>query len=171
MATNLAFQKMALEFNALQRVIHYFTKERYVHIELEPGTAKLIQARVSELEPGKRNILAAFGSLAHCLNLYSLEVSILLKLDLALEALMASQMQRIFHAMHDSGTFTEDLVDELFSKIFGHYSKETLLKQLGSQESAEEKLQHICQGLNEHRTKQVKTSFVKHLETLNLTDQ
>lgn len=57
-----------------------------------------------------------------------MEIAITLKLKVSLSNLVSTNsLSRTFHAMHDSGAFNEENINEIISMIFAHYEKEELL--------------------------------------------
>ena len=96
-----------------------------MHLEVEPETTQLIEERVDSLEPDQKVAFKQYMTLAHCLHMYKTELQIMMHmLEKSLDDLLNdNSLNRIFHAMHDSGNFNEESITQLISMIFSHYSK------------------------------------------------
>ena len=74
------------------------------------------------------NPLKKYVMLLHALRQYKMEIAVTLKLKVTLSTLVNdNNLNRTFHAMHDSGAFNEENINEIISMIFAHYEKEELL--------------------------------------------
>ena len=84
--------------------------------------------------------------------MYKTELYIMMhKLEMSLDDLVNDRsLNRIFHAMHDSGSFNEESVTLLISMLFTHYSK-TLPLENFTGASAQSMLTNFTQGLPDSR--------------------
>ena len=95
-------------------------------MEIESQTINYIKERVDEIED--KYCLSRYIQLTHAVQLYTLSLSIILKLGTDLQTIVNNgQLTRIFSAMQDSGKFNEETVDELLTMIFNKFEKEQLL--------------------------------------------
>jgi len=99
----------------VQSICVFFMKKRYVHLEVEPQTVALLEARINhEVDVSEADKTMSFAAFAHCLNLYSLEVTCMLKSKTKASDLFGPMLNRTLHAMHDAGCFNEKELGQIF---------------------------------------------------------
>ena len=62
---------------------------------------------------------------------YKLEIRCCLRTVTEFNEMIQSVLNRTLNAMHDSGCFSEELVDELLTLIFAHYERAKIIEQAG----------------------------------------